>query len=194
MAFANPGPAADPVSSPQRSVGLPAGSGAPSPATAAGSAELVGVARELAPIAAAWTGLRGRSERSWILLDATDGYEAWAIGWPPGSQIDLHDHGASAGAVAVAVGTLTETIVRTSRRGTVVIGAQRIGVGEHRYFGAGHVHHLGNDSDHDAVSVHVYGPRLGTMRYYELDGRGRLVVVRSEPVTSAASRERLPAP
>jgi predicted metal-dependent enzyme (double-stranded beta helix superfamily) len=125
---------------------------------------------------------QGLTERSWILLALTDLFEAWAIGWPPGGRIDLHDHGRSSGAVVVATGVLTETTVRSTERGVAVIGTHRLAAGEHRRFGPHYVHDLTNDGDQRAVSVHVYGPRLTTMSYYELEPQGRLGRVRTEEV------------
>jgi hypothetical protein len=181
MAFAHPGPAADHVSSPDGVNGLTAGSGTP-PAVGSETwpVDLTTIARRLAASAGDLTPLRGQAERSWIRLASTHRFEAWAIGWPPGGRIALHDHGSANGVVAVAAGTLTETNARVSRRGTVVIGTQRIRAGEHREFGAGYVHDLTNDDDDEAISVHVYAPHLSTMHYYELNDRGRLVIVRSE--------------
>lgn len=142
----------------------------------------------LARAARARDDLWGLVERGWVLLEESDQYEAWGIGWPPGSHIDLHDHGDSRGVVAVAAGVLTETVVRIGRRGTVVIGTECVGAGQHRRFGPAHVHLLSNDSDRGAISVHVYQPRLSTMRYYQIDRHGRLVVVRSDPVASTVDR------
>jgi predicted metal-dependent enzyme (double-stranded beta helix superfamily) len=126
--------------------------------------------------------LRGLRERSWILLAVTDLFEAWAIGWPPGGYIKLHDHGRSHGAVTVARGTLTETTVRATQRGVAVIGSHQVGPGEHRTFGSHYVHDLVNDGLEDAISVHVYGPKLETMTYYELDQFGRLDATHTEEV------------
>ena len=36
---------------------------------------------------------------------------AWLIHWPPGSSIDVHDHGDSIGALAVVAGALDEDVV-----------------------------------------------------------------------------------
>jgi Cysteine dioxygenase type I len=189
MALAYPDPTADRTSSPPSSDHLTAGSGAPSPARPGGSAvprsrrvDLAALAQCFTPSAAGIHELRGVAERSWILLAVTDLFEAWAIGWPPGGRIDLHDHGPSNGAVALAVGSLTETSIRVSRQGTAVISTRRIRAGQHREFTAGDVHDLNNDGGREAVSVHVYGPRLSSMTYYELDHQGRLVVARSEAV------------
>src|SRR5579871_2269404 len=50
-----------------------------------------------------------------VRLLATDRYEAWVIGWKPGQGVDLHDHGPSAGALAVVEGELTELVPRRGR-------------------------------------------------------------------------------
>ncbi len=82
----------------------------------------------------------------------------------------------------MAVGSLTETSVRVTRPGPAVFGTHRIRAGQHRVFTAGDVHDLINDGGRETVSVHVYGPRLSAMTYYQVDGRGHLVVARSEAV------------
>jgi hypothetical protein len=145
--------------------------------------DLLAIAQGFAVSAGDIKELHGLSERSWVLLAVTDLFEAWAIGWPPGGHIELHDHGLSNGAVTVARGTLTETTVRATSRGVALIGTHHIGPGEHRTFGPNYVHDLVNDGSTDAISVHVYGPKLTTMTYYEMDQFGRLGSTRTEEVT-----------
>jgi hypothetical protein len=186
MAIAYPGPAADHdhVSSPNRSDGLPAGSGAPIPQSGVWRRQvnLLAIAEGFAGSAPAIPELQGLTERTWVLLALTDLFEAWAIGWPPGGTIELHDHGRSRGAVVVAAGALVETTVRPTDRGVALIGTHPIGTGEHRQFGPRYVHDLRNAGEQQAVSVHVYGPRLSEMAYYEMHAQGRLEVVRTEQV------------
>jgi hypothetical protein len=143
---------------------------------------LLAIAEGFAASAADLPELHGLTERSWILLAATDLFEAWAIGWPPGGKIELHDHGESRGAVVVAQGTLTETTVRPTDRGVALVSARRIEEGEHRTFGPRYVHDILNDGSEDAISVHVYGPKLESMTYYELQESGRLEAVRTERI------------
>jgi hypothetical protein len=173
MAIAYPGPAADQdeVSSLVHSVGLPAGPGVP---PSRRHVDLLAIAHGFASSAADIPELQGLTERTWILLAVTDLFEAWAIGWPPGGKIELHDHGNSSGAVVVAAGSLTESAVRATPEGVALIATRQVDAGQHRTFGPHYVHDLTNDHQEQAVSVHVYGPRLRTMTYYELDGRGRL--------------------
>jgi predicted metal-dependent enzyme (double-stranded beta helix superfamily) len=179
VALAYPGPAADVdhATSPRRSVRLRAGSGVPRPRR---QVDLLAIADGFAVSAAAIPEFRQVTERTWVLLAVTDLFEAWAIAWPPGGGIELHDHGNSQGAVVVSTGVLTETTVRPTSRGVALIASHRIAAGEHRRFGTSYVHDLTNDGDQLAVSVHVYGPRLSSMSYYRLDRRGRLGIVRTE--------------
>ncbi len=186
MAFAYPDPSAAlvHVPSPNRSEGLPAGSGDPLPpgTPRRRAVDLLAIAEGFAVTAHQIPQLQGRPQRSWVLLAVTDLFEAWAIGWPPGGKIELHDHGPSTGAVVVASGALTETVLKPTARGTSLLTTHTVRAGGHRRFGPGYVHDLANDGQDDAVSVHVYGPKLTTMSYYGLDGRGRIGVVRSEDV------------
>ena len=126
--------------------------------------------------------LREAAERSWVLLAVSDLFEAWAIGWPPGGRIELHDHGRSSGTVVVAGGCLTETSLRSTESGVVRVATHHVSAGEHRRFGPGYVHDLLNEGDRPAISVHVYSPKLTTMRYYELDPDHGVRVVRTEDV------------
>ncbi|QKG27547.1 cysteine dioxygenase [Actinomadura verrucosospora] len=98
-------------------------------------------------------------------------HEIWLISWLPGQSTGFHDHGGSAGAFAVALGTLEEHRVRTSRE---------VGAGQVRSFGPDYVHDVRNTSDAPAVSVHVYAPPLSTMRRYDLDAGGELVRLAAE--------------
>jgi hypothetical protein len=188
MAIAYSDPAAVPLfPPPNRPRGLPTGpevlpSGRSANARSRRRIELLPIAEGFAVSAPAIPELQGVTERSWVLLAVTDLFEAWAIAWPPGGAIELHDHGRSSGAVAVAGGTLVETTVRASEDGRAVIGTHRVSAGEHRCFGPHYIHDLANDDAGPALSVHVYGPRLTTMSYYDLTAEGRLERLRTESV------------
>jgi hypothetical protein len=164
--------------------GLPPGSGAllPEPPRPRREVDLLTIAEGFAVSAPAIPELQAITERSWVLLAVTDLFEAWAIGWPRGGRIELHDHGHSCGAVVVASGALSETAVHSAGHDLAVITTRRIAAGEHRRFGPHYVHGLLNDGGGPAVSVHVYGPRLSAMSYYELSPTGRLGRLRTEAV------------
>jgi hypothetical protein len=184
MAIAYLGPAVDPPnpSAFDSSEGLPAGPGSPLPRRAGRTKpiDLLAVAGQFAQTAPAIPEMRGLAERTWVLMAVTDLFEVWAIGWPPGGNIELHDHGLSHGAVVVAEGQLVESTVRPSSHGVNLITSRRLEAGRHRTFGPGYIHDIYNDSGRDAVSVHVYGPKLTTMSYYRLNERGRLEITRVE--------------
>ncbi len=155
----------------------------PAPPSTRRRVDLLAIAEGFAVSAAELPELVGRAERTWTLLAVTDLFEAWAIGWPPGGRIELHDHGDSQGAVVVAKGSLVETTFRPTERGVALLSTKVLPAGSHRTFASGHVHDIVNHSDSDAVSVHVYGPHLTKMGFYRIAGTGRLELVRSQAVT-----------
>ncbi len=125
------------------------------------------IASGLAEVTVPWD-LRGTpspspGERHWELALSTPEYEVWTIYWPPGTGIDLHDHGDSAGAFCVVAGELIETVV--SDDGTT--GQRTWPRGEGTRFGAGHTHQVVNGGSSTATSVHVYAPPLSAMTYYD---------------------------
>ena len=95
------------------------------------------------------------------------------IGWAVGHEVELHDHGDSAGALVVTEGSLVEiTGRRRPRRRVLRPGTVRV-------MGAAHVHDVVNTGPGPATSIHVYSPPLSSMTYYDLaDGRP----TRTEPV------------
>jgi mannose-6-phosphate isomerase-like protein (cupin superfamily) len=123
-----------------------------------------------------WTSLLDPAD----LVDALDpslhaelrNAQIWVLSWLPGQGTPLHDHGSSAGAFAVARGTLTERVVsrgtgRTPHQSTTDLAAGRV-----RFFGAHYVHQVVNTLHEPAVSVHVYAPRLSLMNTYRVDDTG----------------------
>lgn len=126
-----------------------------------------------------WTRLLRPAELTGVLdpgleADLADA-EVWLLSWLPGQGTDLHDHGASSGAFAVAAGTLTERVVTADPRGNEPREATaELGTGRARFFGPHYVHQVRNVGDEPAVSVHVYAPRLSVMNTYRVHG-GRLL-------------------
>jgi hypothetical protein len=102
------------------------------------------------------------------------GAQIWLLSWLPGQGTDLHDHGSSAGAFAVARGTLTERVVAARAREAVRQSTTDLAAGRVRYFGAHHVHQVVNSLTEPAVSLHVYAPALRWMNTYRVE-RGSLV-------------------
>jgi quercetin dioxygenase-like cupin family protein len=111
-------------------------------------------------------------DRCYELVLVTPIYEVWIICWPQGGQLDLHDHGGSAGAFTVVSGALDELRVEDGE-----LRSRTVDAGQAVTFPSDHVHAVANRSTAPATSVHVYSPPLGPMGFYERDGGGNLVAV-----------------
>jgi hypothetical protein len=110
--------------------------------------------------------------RCWVRVAATDAYDAWLISWPAGGAVDFHDHGGSAGAIAVVSGELTEVRPASGARSQRVLS-----VGAVHDVSAEAVHDVLNTGKDRALSVHVYAPPLASMTFYDpLDLRPSHVV------------------
>jgi hypothetical protein len=128
------------------------------------------LAELLVPAARNWPGMTGLVERRWGRLSAVaSSFEAWVIGWPPSSVIELHDHGDSAGAVAVVSGVLEETSVIGHVGDHVATSTRIVSEGGSIRFARGHVHGVVNPATSTALSVHVYSPRLTRMNRYRIE-------------------------
>ena len=123
-------------------------------------------------------------ERRWLKLPTDAGWDAWLIGWPPGSRTGWHDHRGSAGAFVLLAGELTEWSVPATDRVSRVPGAEAVraslndmrvhafGADAGRGFADHHIHDMANLADRPAYSVHAYAPELRGMASYEwTDGR-----------------------
>ncbi len=122
---------------------------------------------------------QARSARDWYVAhrhDYPDGsYSLQVFVWPPGSATKIHDH-SSWGVFHCAVGSLFEeryvrlddgcepnhAHLRMSWRRTWGEGD---GISTVLPYDGG-IHSVGNSTDEPAISVHLYGPRMG-----EIDGR-----------------------
>jgi predicted metal-dependent enzyme (double-stranded beta helix superfamily) len=144
---------------------------------------LVSAAHDLATDRDRWSHLVAYStdERLAVRLGATDTYEAWLLTWLPGQTTGLHDHGGSTGAFVVVEGTLEEATLAPPRRHQPAALVHRtLGAGRARSFGPHHVHEVACRGSVPAVSLHLYGPALASMRRYVLDEDGRAVIVARE--------------
>ena len=123
------------------------------------------VAEELAATPFARQAVRRGFPRRWYQRIAlAPAYEAWLIGWGGGHELELHDHGDASGAIAVVTGLLTEQAVDAAGSG---LRRRVLRPGGTHVFDTGHIHHVANDHDEPAVSVHVYSPRLRSMTFYD---------------------------
>lgn len=116
--------------------------------------------------------VRYESSGHWYRRLADDGeHEVWLLSWLPGQQTGFHDHGHSAGAFVVALGTLRE---RTAPGGRPESVGTSLSPGATRSFGPRYVHDVMNISPQPAVSIHAYSPPLSGMGRYELTPSGLL--------------------
>src|SRR3954468_16985112 len=133
--------------------------------------------------ASRWTSLLDPADAAEVLDPALHselaGAQIWLLSWLPGQGTDLHDHGPSAGAFAVARGALTERVVAARAREAVHQSTADLAAGRVRYFGPHYVHQVSNPLTEPAVSVHVYAPALRWMNTYRVE-RGALVRIGTE--------------
>jgi hypothetical protein len=134
-----------------------------------GPIDPIGLATALAACPAAWApfAVHDADHRVHVRLAAGAGWEAYLITWPSGHGVELHDHGASRGAVAVVAGSLVELVARPDARHAERIVRQRIGAGTVRPVPPGRIHDVVNAGRFPATSIHVYGPALETMTFYD---------------------------
>jgi hypothetical protein len=130
-----------------------------------------------------WPRVRRDSRERWYvpLLEDED-FEAWLLGWPVGEGIEFHDHGSSSGALVVVEGTLLETYIQASDwvRPGGRLRHRRLPEGALASFGPDHIHDVVNGGARQALSIHVYSPRLRSMTFYENRRDRGLAAVRTE--------------
>ena len=98
--------------------------------------------------------------RRWRRLVATGSYEAWVIAWPHGTGLALHDHAGSAAGAAVVTGRLRERYLVGA-----TLHTRWWSTGDALALPADHAHEVLSLDGSEAVSVHVYSPPLGEVRF-----------------------------
>jgi quercetin dioxygenase-like cupin family protein len=156
------------------------------PATRLDPAVLADIAAGLACAEPLWRAVvrHEAGERRPVRLLATEDYEVWVIGWSPGQDLDLHDHGESAGVVAVVEGELRERSVVDGR-----LVHDELRPGRLRWLPPGLVHGVTGADDGPATSIHVYSPPLSRMTRFgdALAPLGLDLVEPEPPVLPAAA-------
>jgi hypothetical protein len=144
------------------------------PARLLGARQLADVVHRVAASPAEWLPrVRLNPAGRWYeRIHFDDSHEVWLISWLPGQSTGFHDHGGSAGAFEVVLGTLTERRV-TGGVATGQVLAKPVGAGGSRAFGPRYIHDVGNGATGSvSVSVHAYSPPLPEMTRYELTPGG----------------------
>ena len=144
------------------------------PARLLGARQLADVVHRVAASPAEWLPrVRLNPAGRWYeRIHFDDSHEVWLISWLPGQSTGFHDHGGSAGAFEVVLGTLTERRV-TGGVATGHVLAKPVGAGGSRAFGPRYIHDVSNGATGSvAVSVHAYSPPLPEMTRYELTPGG----------------------
>ena len=139
-----------------------------------GARQLADVVRRVAASPAEWLTLvrLNPASRWYERIHLEDSHEVWVISWLPGQATGFHDHGGSAGAFTVVLGTLLERRV-TGGVTTGHVLAKPAGAGGARAFGPRYIHDLRNATAASiAVSVHAYSPPISQMTRYELTSGG----------------------
>ena len=105
-------------------------------------------------------------------------YSLQVFVWPPGTKTQIHDH-SSWGAYRCAVGSVHEVRYERLDDGSRLEHARLKKVwrlswspedGASRVLtGAGGIHRVGNPGAKTAISVHLYGPRLGEVDGHDYD-------------------------
>lgn len=122
---------------------------------------------------------RAEGRENWYVADrynAPDGsYSLQVFVWPPGSWTRIHDH-SSWGTLCCAVGYVFEERYERLDDGSRQGHARLSKVWERAWCEGdgtstvlpheGGIHRLGNPGEETAITVHLYGPRIG-----EIDGR-----------------------
>jgi len=106
-------------------------------------------------------------ERRWVELDSSPYLQIWLLSWPAGTGTGWHDHGESAGAFLTVSGTLGEQTAHGHRH----ISRTLTG-GQGRAFPRNHIHNVVNAGLETAFSVHLYAPRLTSMKRYAVTPAG----------------------
>jgi predicted metal-dependent enzyme (double-stranded beta helix superfamily) len=139
-----------------------------------GARQLAELVRRVATSQAEWlTRVRLNPAGRWYeRIHIDDSHEVWLISWLPGQGTGFHDHGGSAGAFAVVLGTLMERRLAGGAAAGQVL-AKPVGAGGSRSFGPRYIHDVRNTATSSlAVSVHAYSPPIPEMTRYELTPGG----------------------
>ena len=111
--------------------------------------------------------------RTYEQLHRDDHVAVWLICWMNDHDTGFHDHDLSAGAVAVAHGSVREERLVLGRSIDEPIG-RIASAGMQFSFGASDIHRVLHAGEGPAVTIHAYSPPLTRMGSYTVEPTGQL--------------------
>jgi predicted metal-dependent enzyme (double-stranded beta helix superfamily) len=113
------------------------------------------------------------SRRTYKELLRDEHLDLWLICWSFDHDTGFHDHDLSAGAVAVASGSVREERLVLGRPIDAPI-ARTASAGSSFHFGASDIHRVLHIGTEPAVTIHAYSPPLVRMGSYAVEPSGQL--------------------
>jgi predicted metal-dependent enzyme (double-stranded beta helix superfamily) len=137
--------------------------------------QLVAVARQIAARPELWSGhvQHDPIQRTFKQLLRDEHLDVWLICWSHDHDTGFHDHDLSAGAVAVAAGSVREERLVLGRPVDAPI-ARTVDAGSSFDFGASDIHRVLHAGAEPAVTIHAYSPPLLRMGSYAVEPSGQL--------------------
>jgi predicted metal-dependent enzyme (double-stranded beta helix superfamily) len=144
-------------------------------------AELEAVASQFAARPELWSEhvSHDREHRTYAQLRRAEHLAVWLRGWAPPHDTGFHDHDLSAGAVAVAAGSVREDRLVLGRSVDEPI-SRVAAAGSSFSFTASDIHRVLHAGEGPAVTIHAYSPPLVRMGSYMVEPSGQLL---RHPVT-----------
>lgn len=126
------------------------------------------------------------AERQFELIARTERIEVWVVAWMPGHDTGFHDHDASAAAITVYEGAISDE--------RMSIGSEPIavshGAGASFSVDAGEIHRVRHAGDAPAITLHAYSPPLERMGSYAVGDDGRLMRTPLDATESLSAGQR----
>ncbi|HSS31837.1 MAG TPA: cysteine dioxygenase family protein [Solirubrobacterales bacterium] len=137
--------------------------------------QLVAVAAQIAARPQLWSEhvQHDPGQRTYKELLRNEHLDLWLICWSFDHDTGFHDHDLSAGAVAVASGSVREERLVLGRPVDAPI-ARTASAGSSFHFGASDIHRVLHAGTEPAVTIHAYSPPLVRMGSYAIEPSGQL--------------------
>lgn len=137
--------------------------------------ELITVANDLAARPELWTECVSHDpeHRTYERLLRDEYLDVWLLCWSRDHDTGFHDHDLSAGAVAVAAGSVREERLVLGRPIDSPI-SRVAAAGSSFAFGAADIHRVLHAGEGPAVTIHAYSPPLTRMGSYTVEPTGQL--------------------